>query len=135
MNAKTLLIVLLRLTAIAGLSALTFVFCPFSWMAAIHERMGLGPLEYSTLLSYLTRTLSAMYAIMGAFLFVLSTDVRRYRPILRLFGWICILGGLGVTWLDAVLRLPGLWTWTEGPLTVLLGGMVLVLLGRIRPVA
>ncbi|HEV56911.1 MAG TPA: hypothetical protein ENN87_05375 [Phycisphaerales bacterium] len=131
MTARTLLIVLLRLTGLAGLCALVFVFCPFAWMAAIHERIGMGPLEYTPLLSYLTRTLSAMYAMMGGFLWLFSSDLPRYRPALRLFAGIAIAGGLGVTWLDAVLGLPALWTWTEGPLTVLLGVMVLTLLSRL----
>ncbi|MBN1816356.1 MAG: hypothetical protein JW828_03290 [Sedimentisphaerales bacterium] len=132
MNARTMLVLLIRMTAVAMLCGLVFVFCPFEWMAEIHSRIGMGTLEYTPLLSYLTRSLSAMYAIVGASLMLVSFNIERYRPFLTLFGWIAILGGIGVTYLDAILKLPAFWTWMEGPLTILLGIAILFLLPRIE---
>jgi hypothetical protein len=122
-----MLVALLRLTGAAMLSALVFVFCPFDWMRRIHEAVDMGPLEYTPLLSYLTRTLSAMYVIVGAVLLFVSRDVDRYRPLIRLLGLVAIAGGVGVTVLDAIEHLPILWTVAEGPLTVLLGVVLLFL--------
>ncbi|MBN1126492.1 MAG: hypothetical protein JXA82_15915 [Sedimentisphaerales bacterium] len=132
MNARTMLVLLVRMTAIAMLCGLVFVFCPFKWMTMIHSRIGMGSLEFTPLLSYLTRSLSAMYAIVGAFLMLISFDIEQYRPLLKLSGWIAILGGIGVTYLDAILKLPAFWTWMEGPLTILLGIAILWLLPRIE---
>lgn len=109
------------------LCALIFVFCPFEWMAAMHRRIGLGELAYAPLLSYLIRTLSALYAIVGATLFFVSFDPDRYGPLIRFLGFLSVLGGAGVTALDAVLRLPWFWTATEGPLTILMGVALMVL--------
>lgn len=127
---KWALIGMLRITGGAMLCALVFVFCPFEWMAAIHGRLGLGQLQYTPLMSYLTRTLSALYASLGAMLLFISFDVRRYLPLIRVFGVLALAGGVGVTALDAVAGLPRFWTASEGPLTVALG-VVLIVLARL----
>lgn len=121
MSGKRMLVWLLRMAGAAMLCALVFVFSPFEWMADLHQRIGLGELTYTPLLSYLTRTLSALYAIEGATLFFLSIDPDRYGPLIRFLGFLSVLGGVGVTVLDAMLRLPWFWTAAEGPLTILLG--------------
>jgi hypothetical protein len=125
-----MLIWLLRGTGGVMLCALVFVFCPFEWMQAIHRRLGMGGLEYTPLMSYLARTLSAMYASFGAVLMFMSLDVDRHRPLIGLLGVIAVLGGVGVTILDARLDLPLWWAVTEGPLTVLLGLLLLALRRR-----
>jgi hypothetical protein len=122
-----MLVWLLRAAGMAMLGALVFVFCPFEWMAAIHRWIGLGELAYTPLLSYLIRTLSALYAILGAILLFVSLDPDRYRPLIGLLGVLAVLGGVGVTILDAILRLPLFWTAAEGPLTILLGLALIVL--------
>ena len=133
MTARWMLVWVLRLGGAAMLCALIFVFCPFGWMQAIHTRIGIGELAYTPLLSYLIRTLSAMYASMGAILVFISCDVDRYRDLVRFVAWLSMLGGAGVTALDAILHLPWLWTMTEGPFTVLLG-LVLIILATKMPV-
>jgi hypothetical protein len=132
MMTKWSLVWMLRMTGSAMLCALVFVFCPFEWMAAIHRQLGLGQLPYTPLMSYLTRTLSALYASMGAILLFISFDVRRYLPLIRVLGVLALAGGAGVAILDAAAGLPLFWTVSEGPLTVALGG-VLVALTRPSP--
>ncbi|HNY76834.1 MAG: hypothetical protein RBS72_00900 [Sedimentisphaerales bacterium] len=131
-HSRGLLTALLRLTGVAMLGGLVFVFCPFAWMQRIHTGIGMGELEYTPLMSYLTRTLSAMYAVVGATLLFVSLDIRRYLPLIRLLGVIALAGGVGVTLLDAMLRLPAFWTLLEGPLTIGLGVALLVLSGKVR---
>jgi len=130
MTARRLLVWLLRITGAVMLCALVFVFCPFGWMQAINDRIGLDRLTYTPLLSYLTRTLSAMYATMGALYLFISRDADRYRPLILFLAWLAVLTGIGVTVLDATLRLPLLWVATEGPFTIALGLVLIVLLAR-----
>jgi hypothetical protein len=119
------------MTGTAMLCALVFVFCPFGWMQAIHARIGMGELGYTPLLSYLIRTLSAMYATLGALILFISLDVERYSGLIRLLAWIAIVSGAGVTALDATLHLPLFWTATEGPFTIVLGLVLIALMAKI----
>jgi len=132
MGERRLLVVLLRVTGLTMLCALVFVFCPFRWMAAIHQRLGIGQLNYSPLMSYLTRTLSAMYASFGAVFVFTSFDIVRYLPLVRFVGAVTILGGAGVTILDAIIKLPIFWTVSEGPFTILLGLAMVLLASRVN---
>jgi len=132
MGARRLLVVLLRVTGLTMLCALVFVFCPFQWMAAIHQRLGMGQLNYSPLMSYLTRMLSAMYASLGAVFVFTSFDIVRYLPLVRFVGAVTILGGAGVTILDAIIKLPIFWTVSEGPFTILLGLAMVLLASRVN---
>ena len=131
MSAKTLLVVVLRITGLAMLCALIFVCCPFRWMVAIHKWLGLGQLAYSPLISYLTRTLSSIYASFGAVFLFISFDIKRYLPLIRFLGVVTILGGGGVTILDTIIHLPILWSISEGPVTILLGLVLILLTSRI----
>jgi hypothetical protein len=131
MTAGRLLVWVLRMTGVTMLCALLFVFCPFGWMQAIHERIGMGELAYTPLLSYLIRTLASLYASMGAIALFVSHDVARYRGLIRLLAWISLVGGAGVTFLDALLHLPLFWTLTEGPFTVVLGLILIALTAKI----
>lgn len=131
MTARRLLVWMLRITGAVMLCALVFVFCPFGWMQAIHRQVGLGELAYTPLLSYLTRTLSALYATTGALYLFISRDVDRYRPLILFLAWIAILTGLGVTILDAVLHLPLFWAATEGPFTIALGVVLIALTAKV----
>jgi hypothetical protein len=135
MSEKQMRVWLLRMAGASMLCALVFVFCPFEWMAAVHQRIGLGELAYTLLLSYLTRTLSALYAILGAILVFASFDSDRYGPLIRFLGFLSVLGGAGVTVLDAMLPLPWFWIAAEGPLTSCLGVALVLLTRKCSPAA
>jgi hypothetical protein len=131
MDRRRILVWLLRMTGVIMLTALVFVFAPFEWMVIVHRQIGMGELIYTPLLSYLTRTLSGVYAVLGAVLLFISFDLARYRSLIRFLGVVAILGGAGVTFLSALLGLPLFWTLSEGPLTVALGVAMMVLSRRI----
>jgi hypothetical protein len=128
MNRRWWLLAVLRISGFGMMCALFFVFCPFSWMARINDWLGMGQeLVYTPITSYLIRTLSAMYAIIGALFVFLSFDLPRYREIIRFLGTIAIIAGIGITVLDAILHLPIMWTALEGPMTIALGAIILYL--------
>jgi hypothetical protein len=128
MNRRWWLLPVLRVSGVGMLFALIFVFCPFSWMVAINAWLGMGQeLVYTPVTSYLIRTLSGMYAIFGGLLLFISFDLPRYRELIRFLGAIAIAAGVGVTILDAILRLPIMWAALEGPMTITLGAIILYL--------
>lgn len=128
MNNRWWLLAVFRISGVGMIFALIFVFCPFSWMVRINAWLGMSEeLVYTPVTSYLIRTLSGMYAIIGVLFVFISCDLPRYRDIIRFLGTIAIAAGVGVTILDAILRLPFLWTVLEGPMTIALGAIILYL--------
>ena len=81
--AEKWMIVLLRLTAVVLLTALFPAVMPFAWMDATHQWLGLGKLPDAPIVGYLTRSLSALYAVHGVLVLYLSLDVRRFLPVIR----------------------------------------------------
>ena len=122
---------LLRATGIAMLTALVFCVCPFSWMDAMHQRLGLGTLPDIPIVEYLTRSLSGMYAYLGATLLYLSGDVRRHRGTLAFLSVTGLFLSIGVIVLDWAAGMPWFWTIGEGPMTILLCAALLFLLRRL----
>jgi hypothetical protein len=121
------LVMLLRGTGFVMVSALVFVFCPLTWMDSTHQMLGLGSLPVGPMFEYLARTESALYAFLGLILLFVSLDISRYQSLIRFMAWITIPFSIGVTILDVKLQLPLFWKATEGPFTLLLAMILLVL--------
>lgn len=105
----------LRLTAVMLLAAAGAIVMPQAWMAAINDGLGLEPLPTSPLVSYLTRSLSALYAALGACYWYVSTDLRRYLPLIRASVPVTLLFSLTLFAVDVMSEMPAWWTWFEGP--------------------
>jgi hypothetical protein len=129
MRAEHILILFLRVSAAILLLALPAALMPQSWMAAIHHALGLGTLSEQTIVAYLTRSVSALYACLGALYAFVSFDVRRYLPLLRFSAWLKLTFGLGMLALDVAVGMPAPWTAVEGPFIVTWS---LALLGLVR---
>jgi hypothetical protein len=128
-NARRLLAWLLYV--MGGVMSLAFlaVVMPTSLMASIADWLGVGPLHRSPLTEYLTRTLSAMYGVLGVLHLYLARDVVRYLDLIVVVGWLTVLAGAIVTAVDFGAGMPPFWSWGEGPPTVLTG-LVYVWLAR-----
>ena len=124
-DAERILIVVLRLSAVALLTALPAAFLPFGWMAAIHRWIGLGELPDVPIIGYLTRSTSGMYALHGALVLYMSFDVRRYMPLIRFTAMVGIAFGAGVLLVDWRAAMPLHWTIAEGPFVIALNAVIL----------
>lgn len=122
------LLLLLRLFAAILLLAFVPVFFPFSWMAAIHDLLGIGSLPNQPIIGYLTRSASLLYGTMGIYYLVMSFDLPRYAPLLAVFCWVKIVFGAGLVVLDALVGMPLPWVLCEGPVVVGAGVVMLWLL-------
>ena len=130
-GSEKALVVLLRLSGVLLLTALFPAVMPFAWMETIHRQLGMGELPTGPIMGYLTRSLSAMYALHGAIVFFLSLDVRRFLPVVRCLAVLSIVFGTGMIVLDVLVGMPVAWIIGEGPFVVVLGGVILWLAGRI----
>jgi len=120
-RAERILTWLLR--ALGGLTVLAVfaIFLPTDWMAVANDRLGLAPLPRTPLTEYLTRTLSAIYALVGALTLFVSRDVRRYTAFIAFAGRLTVVLGLLFVVIDVWAELPSAWVWSEGPFAVVVG--------------
>jgi hypothetical protein len=121
----------LRLMGTSALTALVFVAAPYSWMDGIHQWLGLGKLPGEPVVGYLARSTSAFYALQGGLAWVVSFDLRRFRPVLVYLGAASVVFGLALGVVDRAVGLPRWWWLWEGLGDACLGLFILVCALRI----
>lgn len=122
---------MLRIAGVLLLTAVGAAVMPFEWMRNIHRLLGMGELPEGPVVHYLTRSLSAMYALHGALVVFVSFDVRRYLPLVKFLLILGIAFGFGMLALDIAAGMPAAWTAGEGPFIVALSGVMLWLARRV----
>jgi hypothetical protein len=130
--ALALVVCLRTIAAVESLATLA-VFMPHAWMDACHRGLGLGTLPAQPILIYLTRSLSALYAAQAGLIWLVSGDVRRYAPVVLYLGLAFLVFGAVVLGIDCHAGLPWFWICGEGPVLMLIGSLILVLLWRSGP--
>jgi hypothetical protein len=73
-----------------------------------------------------------MYALHGALCVLISLDVVRYLPVVRLLGVAGVMMGILLVVVDQAVGMPGFWTILEGPPVILFGVIILFLAGRLK---
>ena len=103
---------------------------PRSWMAAVHEWLGMGMLPDRPVVEYLARTTSALYGYLGGLYLLLATDVRRYARVITY----CAVATLVLTAVNTALCLragmPPWWMWSDVLVCWLFGVGILFLQRR-----
>ncbi len=122
----------LRVVGTAALLALPCALMPFGWMDTTHQWLGLGPLPANPIVSYLARSTSLFYALLGGLMWLVSFDLPRHRIVLDFLGCAMLAFGLILLWIDFQAGLPLWWTLYEGPWDAAIGIAILVL-NRPRP--
>lgn len=125
------LVLVLRFSGVVLLLAFAAVFLPVTWMATAHRWLGLGKFPSFPIVDYLTRSISILYGIKGGLYLLLSTDVRRFRPVIVYSAWAAIGFGLAMLVIDVRAGLPWTWTLGEGPFIILVGVAMLTLVRRV----
>jgi hypothetical protein len=126
-KSDKVLVVLLRFVGVGSLFALVPVFMPSSWMVATHRWLGLGEMPTGPVVEYLARDLSAFYALVGALLLMMASDLERYRPLVRFFALAFIMLSILFTGIDLSAGMPWWWTASEGPGGLMFGALLFVL--------
>lgn len=101
--------------------AFAAIVMPTTWMAEIATWLGVGPLPRTPLAEYLTRSLSAIYALFGLLHLYLARHAGRYLDLIVVIGWLTVALGVILTVLDFGIGMPTLWSWGEGPPTIVSG--------------
>lgn len=122
---EKLMVLLIRLDAGVLLCALFAIFLPTHWMQATHAWLGLGELPDLPIARYLTRSLSALYALRGGLVLFISFDVERYAPLVTFMAVTTIVFGLALVAIDLAAGMPWYWVLAEGPVIAGIWALIL----------
>jgi hypothetical protein len=132
MDRKRLLIWLLRLAGTIEILAFIAVVMPRSWMEVAHAWLGLGEMPHASILMFMIRQASYSYGMHGISLWLLTSDVDRFR-LLILFNGIAYLLAAPVFFLiDYTAGVPFWWTLSDTASCLFFGTGVLWLTPRKR---
>jgi hypothetical protein len=120
----------LRVFAILPMTAVFAAMLPIATMDQVHQYVGLGTLPKGPIVEYLARSTSLFYAIHGALLWYIASDLRRYRDLFRFYLWISLLFALGLFLTDLSAGLPPAWALAEGPAIAGFVGLIMWLFRR-----
>ena len=108
MNRERLLVWLLRLAGATEILAFIAVIMPRSWMEFSHAWLGLGEMPDGPVLIFMIRQASYIYGVHGLSLWLISTDVNRFRPFV-IFNGITFLVAAPVLFLIDITSGMPLW--------------------------
>lgn len=117
----------LRVNGVITASALLAVFMPVGWMNDTHRYLGMGDVPTAPIFEYLARTVSFLYFVHGALCLLLSSDVRRFGPVITYVASIEMVFAFLLFWIDEKVGMPRSWTLTEAPAVILVSGLTLFL--------
>ena len=129
MNRHTLQTWLLRLAGATEILAVIAVVMPRSWMEISHAWLGLGELPGAPVLMFLIRQASYTYAAHGISLWVLASNVERFRPLIILNGIAFLVAGPVFFVIDYTSGMPWWWAVAD-PLSCFCFGAALLWLTR-----
>jgi hypothetical protein len=124
-DEKFLLSWLLRLVGFSEILAFIAVVMPRTWMETSHVWLGLGQMPEGSVLMFLIRQASYTYGLHGISLWVIATDVKRFRPLLILNGISFLLAGPVFFLIDYTAGTPMWWTLGDGPACGVFGAAIL----------
>jgi len=110
MNSRILTAWILRLSGAVEILAFIAVIMPRSWMEISHAWLGMGEMPNAPVLMFMIRQASYTYGMHGVSLWVLASDVIRFRKLVILNGIAYLLAGPIFFWIDCTTGMPWYWT-------------------------
>ena len=129
MDRQRLQVWLLRLAGSVEILAFIAVVMPRSWMETSHAWLGLGDMPDGPLLMFMIRQASYTYGVHGISLWVIASNVERFRPLVLLNGISFLVAGPVFFLIDYTSGMP-LWWALADPLACLFFGAALLWLSR-----
>ena len=110
MNADQLQSWLLRLAGATEILAFFAVVMPRAWMETSHTWLGLGNMPEGPIIMFMIRQASYVYGMHGVSLWILASNVKRFRPIVVFNGFSFLLAGPVFFLIDYYSDMPWFWT-------------------------
>ena len=119
-----LLLLFLRFVGYTTLLAFPAALMPEPWMVAIAKLLTIDDFPSAPLTFYLARNLSLVYGFVGVGILIITGDLARYRPFVRLMAFGTMAFGILQVVCDSMSAMPWWWSYGEG-LSTLGGGMLM----------
>ena len=129
MNRRRLLVWLLRLAGAVEILAFIAVVMPRSWMEISHAWIGLGAMPDGPILMFMIRQASYTYGVHGLSLWLIASDVDRFRPFVVFNGVAFLIAAPVFFLIDLGQEMPIWWTLGD-PISCGSLGAALLWLGR-----
>lgn len=98
------LMIAILLTGLPGALLPEIAFQKFSWL------MGYGKQPITPLVVYLSGNAGFAYVVIAALIWVISRDLERHQPLVRMCGWVMVIAGPAYLSIDLQCPLPLWWT-------------------------
>jgi hypothetical protein len=118
---KNLLAWLLRYIGVLEMLAFLAVVMPRAWMETSHAWLGLGSMPEGAVLMFLIRQASYAYGMHGLSLWIIASDLTRFRTLVLFNGISFVLAGPVFFLIDHMSGMPSWWTAIDGPSCALFG--------------
>lgn len=116
---------ILRITALISLIALPAIILPRLAMEKLSWLTGFGQPPDVPLLVYVAAGGAAVFVGQAGFLWILSGDVVRYRPLVLYVGWVYTACGPAFLWIDRDAGMPHWWVAMDSLGSLIVGGTLL----------
>jgi hypothetical protein len=127
MNAERAQGNFLRLLAIIQMLTFAVVLMPLEWIASWHAWLGVGVMPDDPVLRYVIRGAALAQAAIGVLLWVIATDVVRFRPLVVATATIYLIGAPAYYWIDATAGMPHFWCIFDCAFCFFTGGVLMTL--------
>jgi hypothetical protein len=107
--------IFILLTGLPGALLPEVAFQKFAWL------MGYGKQPMTPLITYLSGNAGFAYTALGILAWVISRDLPRYQPLVRVIGWIMVIAGPAYLSIDLQCPLPLWWTLMDSIGCLLIG--------------
>ena len=128
MNYPRLIAWALCLVGIVELLAFGAVVMPYDQMKAMYEWLGRGEMPPGPVFQSVMRQVSFTYGLHGIAMFLIASDVVRYRPFVLLTAAGYLIAGPTFIAIDSIAGMPALYIAGNGGSCLLVGGVLTALL-------
>ena len=116
----------LWITAVLCLTATVCMLLPIPTLESLLKNFGIGPLPDTPISIYITRLLSATYAVVGVFLIILALDPMKYGVMVPFSGVSALFLGLVCGTVGVISVMPKLWFLGDALSGIILGLLILI---------
>lgn len=122
----------LRLTGLVEILAFIAVVMPRSWMEISHRWLNMGQMPDGPLIMFMIRQASYTYGMHGVLMWILASDVERFRLLITFSAISYILAAFVFFLIDYSASMPLWWTVGDAFGCLVVGVVMLLLNLRVR---